>query len=149
MEFNKIEVLLEKYFAGETSIADEKELKDYFHSSNVSPDLEQYKPLFGFFVETKKEELEKHFFLKSKNPKAKGLSIAAAIVVLLGMGTFIYFNENELKKSKELGTYEDPKEAFIATQNALGMLSKQVNEGFKGIEYIGIYERTKNRIFIN
>lgn len=30
MELNKIENILEKYFQGETSIAEENELKDYF-----------------------------------------------------------------------------------------------------------------------
>ena len=41
--------LLEKYFRGETSLAEEKELKQYFLTGNVSPDLETYRILFGVF----------------------------------------------------------------------------------------------------
>jgi hypothetical protein len=41
--------LLEKYFRGETSLEDEKELKQYFLTGNVSPDLETYRILFGVF----------------------------------------------------------------------------------------------------
>ncbi len=36
MELNKIEEILEKYFQGETSIAEENQLKEYFSSSNVA-----------------------------------------------------------------------------------------------------------------
>ena len=49
MEFNKMEALLEKYFEGETSIAEENELKDYFSSSNVAPHLEQYQSFIWIF----------------------------------------------------------------------------------------------------
>ncbi len=48
MELNKIELLIEKYFQGETSIAEENELRTYFSSLNVAQHLEQYKPLFGY-----------------------------------------------------------------------------------------------------
>ena len=41
MELYKIEELIEKYFQGETSIAEEKELTNYFSSSNVAQHLEQ------------------------------------------------------------------------------------------------------------
>ena len=41
--------LLEKYFRGETSLEEEKELKQYFLAGNVSPELEIYRNLFGVF----------------------------------------------------------------------------------------------------
>ena len=41
--------LLEKYFRGETSLEEEKELKQYFLEGNVSPELEIYRNLFGVF----------------------------------------------------------------------------------------------------
>ena len=41
MESHTIEKLVEKYFSGETSIAEEKQLKDYFSSPDVAPHLEQ------------------------------------------------------------------------------------------------------------
>ena len=39
MELDKIEIILEKYFQGETTIAEEKELKKYFSSINKFPYL--------------------------------------------------------------------------------------------------------------
>jgi hypothetical protein len=57
MELTKIEILIEKYFQGETSIAEEKELRSYFSTSNVAPHLEQYKAMFGYFTEAKKTRI--------------------------------------------------------------------------------------------
>jgi len=148
MEFNKMDALLEKYIEGETSIAEENELKNYFSSLNVAPHLEQYKPLFGYFAEAKKENFEKEIPLISKKRKTAWLSIAASIVVLLGVGTYAYFNGYEVKENKELGTYDDPKEALEATQKALAMLSNHVNTGVEGMQYIQVYEITKDKVFV-
>ena len=148
MEFNKMEALLEKYFEGETSIAEENELKNYFSSPDVAPHLEQYKPLFGYFAEAKKENFGKDVPLISKKKKTAWLSIAASIAVLIGAGTYVYFNANEVKENNELGTYENPKEALEATQKALAMLSSNVNAGVEGMQYIQVYEVTKNKVFV-
>ncbi|MFY8065226.1 MAG: hypothetical protein ACOVNM_01920 [Flavobacterium sp.] len=56
MALDRIEILLEKYFEAETSIAEEKELKDYFASSDVAPHLEHYKPIFGYVTQAKQEQ---------------------------------------------------------------------------------------------
>jgi hypothetical protein len=148
MEFSKIEALLEKYFEGETSIAEENELKDYFSSSNVAEHLEQYRPLFGYFAEAKEQKLTNNVTLISKKRKVAWLSIAASIVVMLGIGTYSYFNVNTVKENKELGTYSDPKEALEATQKALAMLSNHVNVGIESVQYIQMYEETKNKAFV-
>ncbi len=54
MELNKIAKLLEHYFEGATSSAEENELRNYFSSTNVAPHLEQYKPLFDYISDAKK-----------------------------------------------------------------------------------------------
>lgn len=148
MEYNKIEILLEKYFEGETNSTEENELKNYFSSQNIAPHLEQYKSLFVYFAEAKKENFEHPILLKPKRQVSLWLSIAASIVVLLGVGTYTYFNVNTVEEDKKLGTYDDPKEALEATQKALAMLSNNVNVGVEGVQYIHVYEATKNRIFI-
>ena len=56
MEFNNINNLLEKYFEGETSIAEEKKLKAYFNSYEVKEEHIEYAPLFGFFAEARQIE---------------------------------------------------------------------------------------------
>ncbi|MBS7232260.1 hypothetical protein KHA90_14640 [Flavobacterium psychroterrae] len=150
MEFNKIEDILEKYFEGETSIAEENELKEYFSSSNVAQHLEQYKPMFGYFSQVKEQKSTQEIPLKTKKRNVAWLSIAASAVVLLGVGTYFYVSEKnatQVVAQSELGTYDDPEEALAATQKALALLSNKVNVGIESVQYINEYEQSKNKIF--
>jgi hypothetical protein len=148
MEFDKMDALIEKYFDGETSIAEENELKDYFSSTDVAPHLEQYRPMFGYFTAAKEQKLTNNVSLVSKNRKVAWLAIAASIAVLIGVGTYTYLNMNPEKDNRELGTYDDPKEALEATQKALAMLSNNVNRGVEGVQYLQVYQVTKEKVFV-
>ena len=150
MEFNKIEDILDKYFQGETSIAEEKELKDYFSSPNVAQHLEQYKPMFGYFSQVKEQKSTQEIPLKTNKRNVAWLSIAASAVVLLGVGTYFYVSQKNTAPAvaqTELGTYDDPEEALAATQKALALLSTKVNVGIGSVQYIKQYEESKNKIF--
>lgn len=145
MESNKIEQLLELYLEGETTSAEEKELQYYFSSSNVAPHLEQYKPLFNYFSQAKKQEYLKEFPKQHKNPKLRWISIAASVVLVLGVGSYLFLNESH--QNKDLGTYDDPEIAFRETQKALALLSNHVNTGIESVHYIEEYQNSKNLIF--
>lgn len=144
MELNRIETILEKYFQGETSVSEEKELKNYF-SSDVAQHLEQYKPLFGYFSKAATQEFKQSVPLQTKKRNVKWLSIAASVVVLLGISTFTFLHQPE--ESSDLGTYESPEAAFEATQKALSMLSKNVNVGIESVSYINEFQNSKELIF--
>jgi uncharacterized protein HemX len=147
MALDNIEKLVTKYFEAETSIAEEKELKAYFSSPNVAPHLEQYKPLFGFAVQAKQEQYTKSVPLK--NTKKGGmywLSIAATVIVLLGVSLFT-FNQYKQPDAADLGTYNDPQVALKETQKALAMISEHVNKGIGTMSYLSVYEQSKNKIF--
>ena len=147
--YKNIEQLLDKYFQGETSFAEETELKTYFSSSDVAQHLEQYKQVFGYFLQAKEQRFEKTILIPSKKRKnAALLSLAASIVILIGVGTFYYFNESKPKVSGEYGTYDNPEIALKETQRALDMISKNVNVGIESVTYINEYEIAKDRIFI-
>jgi hypothetical protein len=146
MESSKIEILLEKYFEGQTNSSEENELRNYFSSPNVLPHLEQYKPLFGYFAVAKKEEFKPNIQLQSKRLRVTWLSIAASVVVLLGIGTYVYFN-TYANQNQDLGTYNDPEIAFKETQKALALLSNQVNIGIESVRYVEEYQHSKNLIF--
>jgi hypothetical protein len=150
MEFNKIEDILEKYFQGETTIAEENQLKEYFSSPDVAQHLEQYKPMFGYFSQVKEQKSTQTIPLKTKKRNVAWLSIAASAVVLLGIGTYFYTSEKNatpVTTQSELGTYDDPEEALAATQKALALLSNNVNVGIESVQYIKEYEQSKNKIF--
>ena len=147
MELDRIEKLVEKYFEAETSIAEEKELKNYFASSDVAQHLEQYKPLFGYAVQAKQEQFRATLPLNTNKRKSVvWLSVAASVVVLLGVSLFTY-NQYNQKQQQDLGTIDDPEEAFRVTQKALAMISEHVNTGIGSMQYLNEYEQSKNKIF--
>ncbi|WP_035649690.1 hypothetical protein [Flavobacterium sp. ASV13] len=150
MELDRIENILEKYFQGETTIAEEKELKDYFSSPNVAQHLEQYQPMFGYFSQVKQQKSTQEIPLQTKKRNVAWLSIAASAVVLLGIGTYFFASEKDTAPAvaqSELGTYDNPEEALAATQKALALLSNNVNVGIESVQYINEYEQSKNKIF--
>lgn len=69
MELVKIEDLLEKYFQGETSIAEENELRNYFSSSNVAQHLEQLQTFIWVFLSCKRASV---YARNSNTPEASG-----------------------------------------------------------------------------
>lgn len=145
MELDRIEILLEKYFDAETTIAEENELKIYFSSSDVAQHLEHYRGMFGYFSAAKEHQFEQELPLKTTaRKKVAWLSIAAIIVILLGMFTF--YNQN-ISQNQDLGTYDDPEKAFQETQKALNLLSKNVNVGVEGMQYVQEYQQSTELIF--
>lgn len=151
MAYNKIEILVEKYFQGETSIAEEKELTNYFSSSDVAQHLEQYKPLFGYFSLAKEQKNTQEIpeFPKSRVKKSAlaWFSVAASVVVLLGIGMYVYTNNDLVNENQKLGTYDDPQIAFRETQKALALLSGHVNTGIESVQLIQEYDNSKEKIF--
>lgn len=151
MELAKIEQLVEKYFDGETTLAEEKELKTYFSSDNVAPHLVQYQSIFQFFVHEKEAQFSESLTLKNKNKKQFiGLGIAASLVLLAGLLTFFHLNNEAQKNSfntNDLGQFESPEQAFKETQKALALLSSNVNVGMKSVNYINEYQNSKKLIF--
>ena len=146
MELKLVEQLLEKYFQGETTIAEEKQLKAYFSSNDVAPHLAKYQALFGYFETQKETQFEQKLPLQPrKQNNVKWIGIAASFVVLFGLATFYYYPSEP--KQEDLGTYDNPEEAFIATQKALQMVSEQVNIGMESVVYLEEYEKTKKTIF--
>lgn len=143
MESHKIEILIEKYFQGETSIAEENELKNYFSSPDVAQHLMQYKPMFCYFSVAKEEKSAKQIPLQSRKRIVAWLSVAASVVVLLGVGISMFNNS----QPQDLGTYDSPEVAFRETQKALALLSGNVNKGLESVQYVQEYEDSKNLIF--
>lgn len=144
MEFNSMDRLIEKYFSGETSIAEEKQLKNYFSKSDVAPHLEQYRAIFGYFSQAKDEQFTKTVPLKpGKRTYVAWISVAASVALLFGLITFL----NQQPKEQNLGTFDNPEMAYKETQRALEMVSENVNLGVKGMGYMKEYEKTTKTIF--
>ncbi|KGO89470.1 hypothetical protein [Flavobacterium suncheonense] len=145
MALHNIDILIEKYFSGATSIEEEKQLKNYFSGSDVAPHLEQYRAMFGYFSQAKQEQFTKAVPLQPrKRNYVAWLSVAASVAVLAGT---YFFMTQESGHPQSLGTFDDPEIAFAETQKALQMVSENVNEGVKSVEYVHEYNQTTKTIF--
>ena len=148
MGLDRIEKIVEKYFDGETSSAEEKELKIYFSSSDVAEHLKQYQPIFGYFAQEKGKTLNKELSLPTKKQNVvMWLSIAAAVVLLLGVGTSMYFASNSSNDFVSCNSEDDPEKVLQETQKALALVSEKLNTGIESVNYINEYENSKNKIF--
>jgi hypothetical protein len=148
MELKLVEQLLEQYFEGTTTIAEEKQLKTYFSSNDVAPHLAKYQALFGYFETQKEIHFEQKLPLQPRKQRTvKWIGIAASFVVLLGLSTFYFYPTKS--KNVELGTFENPEEAYVETQKALFMVAEQVNLGMNSVSHLKEYEKTKKSIFKN
>ena len=146
MEPKLIEQLLEKYFKGTTSIVEEKQIKTYFSSKGVAAHLVKYQTLFGYFEIQKQTKFDKKILLQSrKQYNVKWIGIASSFLVLFGLAAFYFYKS--VPNDQDLGSYNSPEEAFLATQKALVLVSKEINIGIESVAYLQEYEKTKKTIF--
>ncbi|WP_298306555.1 hypothetical protein [Flavobacterium sp.] len=148
MALDRIENLIDKYFEGETSIAEENELKVYFSSTDVAQHLKQYQTIFGYFSQAKEQQFTQEIPLQTKKRNVVlWLSIAASVVVMLGVGTMMYFNNDKEEQFVACTPEDNPELALQQTEKALALISEHLNIGIESVSYINEYEQSKNRIF--
>lgn len=152
MNSRQIETLLERYFNGETSLEDEKKLRDFFQKENIPPHLLSLKAQFEYFAnEHEHEYLAKSFDDKILNEIGNGekrhqrsirrrylytaSGIAASILIILS----IFFKLDPLT-SKVEDTFDDPMTAYLETKKALLFVSETFNKGVDPIEKITTFD---------
>jgi hypothetical protein len=139
MELVNIEKLINKYFEGETNLNEEAQLRNYFTSHKVPAHLEAYQDLFGYF-ESKSNEVYRKPLLPTKKVKIsyKWLSVAASVILLLGL--FIFNKPNKPSK-------EELAQSYQTTQEALQLISKNLNKGAFAMMQLQEFEKTKDIVF--
>lgn len=149
MDLQKIEQLLETYFEGQTSIADEKTLKAYFSGNEVAAHLEPYRKLFVYFTNEQAEttEAEIKIFQPEKQGVLKNMrqwySIAALFVVVLGVTFFLQNNSNTITDAERM----EAEIAFEKTKEALNFFSYQFNESAQKLSVLNEFGHSANKIF--
>ncbi|MEW7290730.1 hypothetical protein [Aquimarina sp. 2304DJ70-9] len=140
MELSNIEKLLEKYFEGETTISEEKELKVYFTRETVPSHLERYKDMFQYFSEESTITATRDLKLNtSRTVTYTWVGIAASVALIAGM--FL----TRTAPPKSIDTFEDPEIALQETKKILNLVSQYMNEGKQELVYLKEFENTKNK----
>jgi hypothetical protein len=159
MDSKMLEQLLEKYWSCETSLEEEKQLRDFFKGA-VPESLKDAADLFRFFEAEKAKSLNENFegtVTKELRQRRGGkivsmvnfsniARIAAGILVVVAA---TYFIRQEVRKSypKELqDTYTDPQIAFEETKKALMMISNSFGKAQHEAEKIKIFNEAEKKI---
>lgn len=148
--------LVEKYWATETSIKEEQELRDLIQNSQEEDD-EELKALFTHFEEEAKPTLGERFdeeilALISEKKETKVVSfneyfrryasIAAAIMVMAVSG-FLFTQQQNQYESED--TFETPEEAYAEFKRQMLMVSNYMNKGntaIEGFSTLGIADKS-------
>lgn len=155
---SRIEQLLDKYWKADTSLEEEKELRDFFNSQDVPDDLKEVASLFNYFEFQKKQTLNEGDFkqnLKVSDDGRRGkvvklmfttAKIAAGVLVVVA-ATFLV--RDEIRKSyptEVVDTYSDPELAFEETKKALMMISRGFGKAKQGAGKIKIFNQAEEVI---
>jgi len=145
MELQKIKDLLEKYEAGETSLAEEKKLREHFKKNEVPDSLKSYQLIFGFSEIENQKSYEKEILLPSNKQDNRYLWTAIAASVILVVGLFFFQNKPLEMSDSDLGTIQDKEVALQKSMEALKMVSELMNEGKEDLIYLKEFNNTKNK----
>ncbi len=136
---NDLNKLLEKYWNGETSLEEEKFIKNHFKEKDTGKSTDDLGALFAFF------EKEKNIKYNGDLPKSKSvtkepkvvkmtlikrIAVAASILLVLGIGTYIsnsYLAKNNNSYAKN--EIKDPEKARKIAEDALAMLASNYAKG--------------------
>jgi hypothetical protein len=157
MNTTEIKALLEKYFAAETSLAEENELRELFASGNYSPEFEAEAAVFGYINreagEKKKDpefvqELErimKSLPEPSRRRNLKRVSWMAAASIILLFGLFFTYRHNYVsseEKAAILYKQVEIKKVYIA----MNIISSNLQGCMSHANYMKKFTRPTNSI---
>lgn len=140
MELHTIELLINKYLEGETSMNEEKQLRTYFSSGNVAPRFKEYQVLFGFF---EAEAARTYDIPKSIGDRKKPhawLAVAASIAIIVGVFLF------RPAPQEASGVIKDPEVALQKTKEVLHLIAQQMHQGKEGLVYLTEIDRTRDEL---
>jgi len=130
--------MLERYFLGETSLTEEKVLRDYFRSGDIHPDITEYKDLFSYWDVAAQIKAP----ARRRRLPLRWLTAAAAAVLLLFATNFWLQEDTQVSnfpiaeaKALDWSKYEvtDEKEAYKILRAALKTASTSMNNSTKGV----------------
>lgn len=155
MELAKIEQLLEAYFEGNTTLAEEAVLQDFFTTGEVPEQLRPFAPIFASQVIAREEQFTRTIELPVEKTKSTlwKWSIAASVVIALGVGSLLFFQNDGLTAEQEeaLMAYNQAKETMLLLSENLNKATSKVTiidefaEGTSTINLINQFTESKNK----
>ncbi len=128
MKYEEINELLNRYWEGETSLEEERMLKQYFHSDAIDKRLLQVAPLFQALREEQTVQLASKAKVVSMRPQIYQWAAAASIALILAAGWWMFQRETMANPVAAIIPSAEPKAAvevpINTTQNTLAASEK-------------------------
>lgn len=145
MDYKTIRPLLDKYLEGTTSLAEEKQLRDYFSKATELPEAFQpYQTLFKQF-----DALAQETYTPQSKPKSQWYTWAGvAAVIVLGLCFYFY----PMAKPQPVYAYVNGEPvaskaaAIEETQKALLLVSKRLGQGTTELNRIQQFHKVEQLI---
>ena len=133
MTTEQIEQLLEKYWACNTSLEEERTLKTFFSGDFIPEEIKKYKSLFLW--KTNQLQLKGNQTLKTGFKKPASirwyffLKMAASVLLALtlGIGFYTHYQQEKYMDKIFSETYSNPEDALRETKNVIGKISSVLN----------------------
>ena len=164
MNTSEIEVLLEKFYEGNTSLQEEQTLRNFFLGTDVPAHLKLHQRMFHYFVMEQRQEagdadLNQKFMAQVIEKPGEALvvplhsnrsrflfiaGIAASILLLVGL--FFTFQHAVFNRSKMLHGDQDPELSYANASEALMMVSGNLNTGIRQIEKLQMVDKAMKNV---
>jgi hypothetical protein len=158
MDFKERDDLLQKYWNCETSLEEEKQLREYFGGPDIPEQLKETASVFRYFEEAKKKSLNDVAFdgqvMRKVDPRQgqirrlvyNSMRIAAGLVVVIAATWFIRTEVRQTIPQEMVDTYDDPELAFEETKKALLMISKSFGTAEQHARKINMFNEAQEEI---
>ena len=156
---DEIRKRLERFYAGETSLEEEKALENYFSRATVPEELIPDKELFHSLSKGKaavpvpgdlnSKILDTIDRVARKETRTRRISLyslsglAAGLLVIIAVYVYIRVDRPSLLASQQMtDTYNDPMDAYQEAKKALAFVSNKFNEGTSELGYVKEISKT-------
>jgi hypothetical protein len=148
MEYPEIEIILNSYLEGNSTLAEESILEEYFNGPDVAPHHDELRQLFRYYREARKESApafdvssELNSLIEAewkKETRHRFRSViawvgSAAALFILAFGMYRYTRE---ANTYPADTFKDPKLAYLETKKALLLVSRTMNHNTVNLQYL-------------
>ena len=98
MKYEKIHELLDRYWEGETSLEEERSIKEYFNAPGIDERLRPLAPMFQAFSEEQTVQLASKTKVVPMRPQMYQWAVAASLALMLAAGWWM-LREGETVKA--------------------------------------------------
>jgi hypothetical protein len=158
MNLHEIEKLLEKYFEGETSLSEEKQLRDFFASGKVPERWKNLEGYFSFVIQEQDLQIRNTDFDNKVMSAIKGnrlapivdlhrpwiywiAGVAASVLILIAV--FVKFDPFTQRIED---TYKDPQTAYLEARKILLYVSAKFNKGTNSLRPVATLQTGLNEL---